>query len=122
LCAELEAIVRELYRLLAAHRVGIKLLDRCGPDFPELSALWSAGGRGVVVALLERYLRARVASRQLAPLANVTLGARITLEICAQWAVHRHWDPAPDPRFADDARVESGVVEFVLRALHGDPP
>lgn len=120
--AELDGIARELFRLLAAHRVGIKLLDRCGPDFPELAALWSEGGRGGVVALLERYLRARSAGGQLAPLADAALAARISLEICAQWAVHRHWDPAPDPRFADDARVEDGVAAFVSRALLGDSP
>lgn len=120
--AEVDAIVRELYRLLAAHRVAIKLLDRCGPDFPELAALWSEGGRGGVVAGLEAFLRARIAHHAFAPLANATLTARITLEICAQWAVHRHWDPAPDPRFSDDAEVENGVVAFISRALHGDLP
>lgn len=120
--AEVDAIARELFRLLAAHRVAIKLLDRCGADFPELAALWTERGRGGVVDLLERYLRERIARGQLAPLANPLLTARITLEICAQWAVHRHWDPAPDPRFADEAQVESGVVEFVVRALHGDLP
>jgi AcrR family transcriptional regulator len=120
--AEVETIARELFRLLAAHRVGIKLLDRCGSDFPQLAQLWSAGGRGGVVALLERYLRARIASRQLAPLANAPLSARITLEIAAQWAVHRHWDPMPDPRFVDETRIEDGVVEFVSRALHGGLP
>ncbi|HEY8121645.1 MAG TPA: helix-turn-helix domain-containing protein, partial [Myxococcota bacterium] len=120
--AELGAIARELFRLLAAHRVAIKLLDRCAPDFPELARLWSSDGRGGVVALLERYLRVRSASGQLAPLANATLSARITLEIAAQWAVHRHWDPMPDPRFLDEALVENGVVEFITRALHGDLP
>jgi AcrR family transcriptional regulator len=120
--AEVETIARELFRLLAAHRIGIELLDRCGPDFPELAQLWSAGGRGGVVALLERYLRARVAVRQLSPLANAALTARITLEVAAQWAVHRHCDPTPDPRLVDEARVEDAVVEFVSRALHGDLP
>jgi AcrR family transcriptional regulator len=120
--AEVDAIARELFRLLSAHRIGIKLLDRCGADFPELAQLWSAGGRGGVVALLDRYLRARIASRQLAPLANATLAARITLEIAAQWAVHRHWDPMPDPRFMNEAQVEDGVAEFISRALQGDLP
>lgn len=117
--AEVAAVVRELYRLLAAHRFGIKLLDRCGADFPELAALWSQAGRGGIVARLERYLRARIASRQLAPLTDASLSARMTLEVAAQWAVHRHWDPVPGRPF-EEARVEDGVVEFVSRALHGD--
>ena len=120
--AEVDAIVRELFRLLAAHRVAIKLLDGCGVDFPELAALWSSGGRGGVVVALERYMRARIANRQLAALADATLTARMTLEIAAQWAVHRHWDPVPGQRFVDEAQVENGVVEFVSRALHGDLP
>ena len=120
--AEVDAIVRELFRLLAAHRIGIKLLDRCGRDFPELGALWSQAGRGGIVALLERYLRSRIASRQLAPLTDAALTARMTLEIAAQWAVHRHWDPVPGPRPFDETQVENGVAEFVSRALHGDLP
>ncbi|MBM4385189.1 MAG: TetR/AcrR family transcriptional regulator [Deltaproteobacteria bacterium] len=119
---EIDTIVRELFRLLAAHRIGIKLLDRCSPDFPELAALYSTGGRGGIMALLERYIRARVAAKQLAPIADPTISARITLEIAAQWAIHRHWDPIPDPRFADEALIEDGVALFVSRALHGDLP
>jgi AcrR family transcriptional regulator len=120
--AEVDAVVRELFRLLAAHRVSIKLLDRCAADFPELAALWMEQGRGGVMRALERWLRARSASGQLAPLKDATLAARITLEVAAQWAVHRHWDPMPDRRFEDEARVEDGVVAFVSRALHGDLP
>jgi AcrR family transcriptional regulator len=116
---EVEAIVRELYRLLAAHKIAIKLLDRCGRDFPELGALWSQAGRGGIVAQLQRYLRARVASGQLAPLTDAALAARMTLEIAAQWAVHRHWDPVPGSSY-DEVSVEAGVAEFVSRALIGD--
>jgi AcrR family transcriptional regulator len=118
--AEVETITRELLGLLSAHRVAIKLLDRCSADFPELARLWTEGGRGGVVSLLERYLRLRSASRRVAPVADPALAARITLEIAAHWAVHRYWDPAPDPRFADEAAVEKGVVEFVTRAWMGD--
>jgi AcrR family transcriptional regulator len=120
--AEVDAIARELFRLLARHRIGIKLLDRCAPDFPELAAVYTENGRSGLVALLERYVRSRVAARQLAPIANATITARITLEIASQWAIHRHWDPIPDPRFANEALVEDGVAEFVNRALHGDLP
>jgi AcrR family transcriptional regulator len=120
--AELDAIVRELFRLLAAHRIAIKLLDRCAPDFPALAALYSERGRGGLVALLERYVRSRVAARQLTPIADAAITARMTLEVVSQWAIHRHWDPIPDPRFANEALVEDGVVEFVSRALHGDSP
>jgi len=120
--AEVDAIVRELLGLLSAHRVAIKLLDRCAAEFPDLARLWTEGGRGGVMALLESYLRQRSAQRRIAPVVDPVLAARITLEIAAHWAVHRHWDPAPDPRFADDAAVEKGVVELVTRAWMGDLP
>lgn len=120
--AEVEAIVRELHRMLVAHRVAIKLLDRCIRDFPALGALWAEGGRGGVVALLEQYLQARVESGHLPRFANASVVARMALEVAVQWAVHAHWDPLPDPRFADEAAVESAVVEFVTRALCGDLP
>lgn len=120
--AEVDAILRELLSLLSAHRIAIKLLDRCAADFPELARLWTEGGRGGVVSLLEKYLRQRSASGRVAPVVDPVLAARITLEVVAHWAVHRHWDPAPDPRFADDAAVEKGVVEFITRAWMGDLP
>src|SRR5512144_1391332 len=37
---ELRAVLGELYDALARHRISIKLLDRCAPDYPELAKLW----------------------------------------------------------------------------------
>jgi len=61
---ELEAVVRELYGLLARHRVGIKLLDRCAHDHPELAAVWYGTGREAVQDLLRRYLEDRIRRRR----------------------------------------------------------
>jgi len=113
--AELEAIVRELYRLLARHRVGIKLLDRCAHDHPELAAVWHGAGREAVRDLLRRYLEDRVRRRRLAPVVDPAVTARIVLETAVFWAVHRHWDPSPQA--VDDEVAERAVVEFVARAL-----
>ena len=119
---EAEAIVRELVRLLASHRVAIKLFDRCAPDFPELAALWFSAGRSGVVALLEQYLRKRIAARQFAAVKDPALAARLVLELVAYWAVHRHWDPAPNAAVVSDELAEAAAIEFVSRALHGDLP
>lgn len=113
--AELEAIVRELYRMLSRHRVGIKLLDRCAQDHPELAAVWYAAGREGALGLLRRYLEDRIRRRRLAPMADPAVTARIVLETVVFWAVHRHWDPSPQP--VDDVQAEDAVLEFVLRAL-----
>jgi AcrR family transcriptional regulator len=112
---ELAAIVRELYGVLARHRVAIKLLDRCARDHPELAAVWYAAGREGALGLLRAYLEDRSRRRRLAPLANPAVTARIVLETVVFWAVHRHWDASPQA--VDDEAAQAAVVEFVVRAL-----
>jgi AcrR family transcriptional regulator len=113
--AELETILRELYALLARHRRGIKLLDRCSQDHPELAAAWYGTGRRGALGLLERHLAARSRVGHLAPVADAAVTARIVLETLVFWAVHRHWDPSPQA--VDERVAEDAVVHFVLRAL-----
>lgn len=113
--AELEAIVREMYALLARHRVGIKLLDRCSHDHPELAAVWYGAGREGVRDLLRRYLEDRIRRRRIAPVEDSTVTARVVLETAVFWAVHRHWDPSP--QVVDEDVAERAVIEFVVRAL-----
>lgn len=114
---ELAEVVRELYRLLARHRMGIKLLDRCAKDYPQLAAVWFGTGRSGAVVLLRHYLDDRIRRGLIPPVPDVALTARMLLETVVFWAVHRHWDPAPDG--TDEATVESAVVDFAVRALLG---
>ena len=116
--AELEAIVRELYRVLSRHRVGIKLLDRCAHDYPELASVWNESGRMGVLQLLQRYLADRARRRLLRPPRDLTTTARMVLETEVFWAVHRHWDPSPQP--FDEGAIEATVVDFVTHALLED--
>ncbi len=113
--AELEAILRELYAVLADNRTGIKLLDRCSSDHPELAAIWFGTGREGALALLTRYLGDRIARGKLRPVVDLAVTARITLETIVFWAVHRHWDPSPQS--IDDATAEDCAVEFIARSL-----
>jgi AcrR family transcriptional regulator len=113
--AELEGVVRELYDLIARHRIGIKLLDRCAHDHPELAAVWYAAGRQGALEGLRTYLEDRIHRRRLAPVADPAVTARIVLETIVFWAVHRHWDPSPQPVREEEA--EAAVVSFVVRAL-----
>jgi AcrR family transcriptional regulator len=115
---ELEAIIRELYGLLTRHRVGIKLLDRCAHDHPELAAVWHGSGREGVQELLRRYLEDRIRRRRLPPVEEPAITARIVLETAVFWAVHRHWDPSPQA--VDEKAAERAVVSFVMRALLGE--
>ena len=113
--AELAAIVAELYGLLAQHRVGIKLLDRCAPDYPELAAIWYGAGREGALVLLRAYLEDRIRRGRFRPVEDPAITARIVLETAVFWAVHRHWDPSPQA--VDESAAERAVVEFVVRAL-----
>jgi len=115
--SEIEAIVRELYTLLSRQRVGIKLLDRCAADYPELAAIWHATGRHGATELLRRYLDDRIRRGLLEPVPDTALTARIVLETAVLWAVHRHWDPSPE--VVDESVIEAAVVSFVVRALLG---
>ena len=112
---ESDRIVRELYSTLRDNRIGIKLLDRCASDYPELAELWYREGRDAVLALLTAYLEARVRKKLLREPPNIAVAARFILETAVLWAVHRHWDPHPQQ--IDERTAEDTVVHFVRAAL-----
>ena len=113
--AEFEAIVRELYDLLASNRRGIKLLDRTARDYPELAALWFDGARAGLVTLLSKYIEDRMRRKLLRPVPDATVAARLVIETTVFWAVHRHWDP--HPQSVEEAVAKETVVRFVVSAL-----
>ena len=113
--AEMEGIVRDLYDLVAQNRRGIKLLDRSARDYPELAALWFEGGRGGLIGLLAQYIDDRMRRKLLRTFPDAAVAARLVIETVVFWAVHRHWDPHPQP--VDDAVAKDTVVRFVVNAL-----
>jgi AcrR family transcriptional regulator len=115
--AELEAIVAELYAVFHRNRTGIKLLDRCAHDYPELADIWFRHGRGGLLERLGRFLESRVRAKRLRAVADLPAAARFLLETVVFWAVHRHWDPAPQEIEDDTARRL--VTELVCRAFVG---
>ncbi len=115
---ELETILRELYETLARNRTGVKLIDRCAPDHPDLAALWFGRGREFLLALLVQYLDHR--KNHMSPFPAPAIAARMVLETLVFWAVHRHWDPAPQQ--VDDRVAEDAVVQLLLDALVKEVP
>lgn len=113
--AELDGLLRGLYRTMARQRTGIKLVDRCAADYPELARLWFTQGREAVVAAFVRYLETRRRGRQVAPMADVAVAARLIVETIVFWAVHRHWDPAPQS--VEEMAAETGVVRLLTNTL-----
>jgi AcrR family transcriptional regulator len=112
---ELEEILRDLYALLATHRTAIKLVDRCSASHPELAKVWFDQGRYGEHAILERYLRSEARREHLRAPLDPAVAARLILETLSFWAVHRFWDPAPQP--VDDKAAENTVVEMLLGGL-----
>lgn len=120
--AELAAIVTDLYARLAKHRVAIKLVDRCAPELPELADVWFGTGRRAHVSGVQEYLTRRHQAGTLTLPGPAPLLARTIVELCALWAVHSHFDPAPptpgtpqgDP--IDDTTVAAMLAELVVRA------
>lgn len=113
--AELEAIFADLYVRMSRNRFGIKLVDRCAQDQPEVAAVWFQQGRWGQNAALAQYLELRAAQGLLRRTPNAQIAARTVLESIAFWAVHRHWDPSPQP--VDEASVQAAVVDQLLHGL-----
>ena len=111
---EARGVVGELFDLMYANRHGIKLLDRC-MDHPEIQGLWQTHGREDVRTAMTAYLEHRAASGHFRRFDDRRLAARMVIEICTTWAVHIHWDRAPEPY--DPERARSNAIEFAVRGL-----
>ena len=111
---ELEGIVRELYRAMARDRRGIKLVERSALDWPELAAIWFGEMRSHLIDQLARYLGSRIERRLLRPVPNAKASARLIVETCAFFAIHRYEDPFPTPM--DEVLAEETVVDALINA------
>jgi AcrR family transcriptional regulator len=116
---ELRDIISDLYTRMSRNRFGIKLVDRCAKDQPELAAVWFGQGRSGQNLALARYFELRAADGLLRRMRNAQVAARTVLETIAFWAVHRHWDPSPQP--VDEASVQAAVVDQLLYGLVQEP-
>ena len=67
------------------------------------------------MGMLTQYLENRMRRKLLRPAGDVAVAARLLLETLVFWAVHRHWDPHPQP--VDDAVARETVVQFLVNAL-----
>jgi AcrR family transcriptional regulator len=120
--AELADIVSDLYARLARHRIAIKLVDRCAPELPDLAEVWFGAGRHDQVSGVEKYLLHRERAGTVSLPGPAPVVARTVVELCTLWAVHFHFDLAPDPHSTaqpgviDDVAVAATLAELVVRA------
>lgn len=112
---ELGAIVDEIYDVLAHNRTAIKLIGTSAHDLPELADLWYARARGTLNARLAKYVSRRSSEGLLFALPDPIATARFVTETASWFAVHRFWDPHPDP--IDDDAAKATAREAILRAL-----
>lgn len=102
--AEVEGILREMYRWLSRYRNAIKLVERCAGDWPEVAHLfyrrfWRGGIRRV-----GDYLVRRTGERAIPGRGDGLAAAHLTIESLAWMAVHRPWTP-------DAAEIPATVAE-----------
>ena len=112
---ELTRILGELYEAMARNKTGIKLVDRCAVEYPALAKIWFAQGRVALLVQLTQYLERGIRAGRLPAVPNPIVAARFIIETLVFWAVHRHWDPAPqvfDPRVAQET-----VFQMLVGAL-----
>jgi AcrR family transcriptional regulator len=114
---ELEQVIREFYLLTEANHRSIKLADRC-TDHPEIGEVWQTIGREGSRVAFARYVEMRVRAGQFRRVRSVRLAARMIIETVATWAIHLHWDPAPERFDPDEAR--ENAIDFLVRGLVAD--
>jgi AcrR family transcriptional regulator len=115
---ELTTILSEIYESMARSRTGIKLVDRCAIDYPELAQVWFTEGREALLGELSRYLTGGMRKGGIRVGADPGVAARLVLETLVFWAVHRHWDPSPQS--VDEKTARDAVIHLLVAALSKD--
>lgn len=112
---ELEAVLFDLYQRIARNRLALKLVDRCAADYPNLGRIWFGEGRWAQHELLVKLIELRVRQGHYRPIASPAIVARTVLESITFWAMHRHFDPSPQP--VSDEEAKMAVVDLVANGL-----
>ena len=118
---ELRTVLSDLYDRLARNRYVIKLIDRCAVDHPELARVWFGEGRWAQHGLLVHLLERRTGAGRIRQFSNLDVVARTLLETMAFWAVHRHFDAAPQ-RVEDSEARDTTISLLVHGLLAGERP
>jgi AcrR family transcriptional regulator len=111
--AEVNAVVGELYDVLARMRLGVDMIERSVDDLPELAEVFG-GVRRELFARYERYLNQRAKAGALRATEPEAF-AHLIVELCS-WAARRRPN---DPHAAaiSDSAARQAVCRFVVDAL-----
>lgn len=112
--AVVDAVVGELFDLMARTRAAADAMERSAREAPDLGALFYRHARGRLLDQLTR-LCARIDSGSPLPTPlTPDRAGRAVLETVTWWARHRHRDPAPPDLGDDEARA---VATTIVRRL-----
>jgi AcrR family transcriptional regulator len=111
---ELEAIAREIFEVTSRFRVGLRLMQRCAMDWPEVAELWFGTARRGLLESLAGYFRTRIDQGLLRPVPSAEAAAMLVLEESAFFVMHRHVDPWQFE--LDDATVEAAMIDNIVNA------
>jgi AcrR family transcriptional regulator len=111
--AEVEAIVGELYDVLARMRLGVDMIERSVEDLPELGEVFGELRRELF-ARYERYLRQRGKVGGIS-VAEPQATAHLIVELCSWGAGRRPHDPQASG--ISDSTARRAVCRFIADAL-----
>jgi AcrR family transcriptional regulator len=112
---EVEAIIRELYEMIAGSRHLIRLAESSALDLPGLHTGYYAKGRRPFLRKIETYLDARIAVGQLREVPDSAATARFIVESISWFANHRHGDQ--DSSNIDDDAAMTVCVDMLVHGL-----
>ncbi len=110
---EFDAVVGEFYEWLGRYWRGVRMIEKCALEWPELSTFFYRELRRGGLARLERYLGGRASEGVLRRMPDTAVAARVVLETVSFFAMHRH--TAPDSEDLEDGPTRE-TVHAVLRA------
>lgn len=113
---EVDAMLGTLYDLLDRNGMLLRLVAGSAVDWPELGALWYEQTRDALVGRVARWIAAR--EGMLRPDLDPRATARLVAETATWFAVHRRWDPRPEP--ITDALARDTALTALRRALLED--
>jgi AcrR family transcriptional regulator len=111
--AEVEAIVGELYDVLARMRLGVEMIERSIDDLPGLKEVFGRV-RAELFDRYERYLRLRRAEDRIR-IADPAVGAHLLVDLCWWAAGRRPVDPHAD--WITDLAARRAICDFASSAL-----
>lgn len=113
--AELDGVLREQYRLMKRHRMGLLLLTRSALEFPGLSEVFVLGLREKLLAHLVRYIEGRVKAGQFRAPANTLATAAVVTQTIAWANLQRPFDPGLQG--LSEEQVEEATIDMLIQGF-----